>query len=244
MAFVLQVFMITLHITLISPLILTSGAPEYDRLDFNRHPDPVGATITTCHNVKTKQFCLEKLHAYLFSRRCPDAQHNSKRCAAELRASELHKQTWRRPGTRCAMTGLLLLLLSGDVSLNPGPDSGPRNWKYPCGTCQKPVRSNQRGLQCDSCGLWSHLNCLPDAIHVTLQEYDRLSSADENWYCYRCQLPAFSDSFFSITPGESDTDSTGSAEDDAKLFPELWDLHDQFRKNVKLGHLNLNSLKI
>ena len=215
MAIVLQVFMIALHITLISPLILTSGAPEYGRLDFNRHPDPVGAAITTCHDVKTKQL------------------------------SELHKQTWRRPGTRCAMTGFLLLLLSGDVSpLNPGPGAGPRNLKYPFGTCQKPVKSNQRGLQCDSCGLWSHLNCLPeDAIHVTLQEYDRLSSVDENWYCYRCQLPAFSDSFFSVTPGESDTDSTGSANDDAKLFPELWDLHDQFRKNFKLGHLNLNSLR-
>ena len=122
-----------------------------------------------------------------------------RRCAPELRASNPHKQTWRRPGTRCAMTGLLLLLLSGDVALNPGPGAGPRIWKYPCGTCQKPVKSNQRGLQCDSCGLWSHLNCLPDAIHVTLHEYDKLSSVDENWYCYRCQLPAFSDSFFSIT---------------------------------------------
>ena len=78
---------IVLHITLISPLILTSGAPEYGRLDFNRHPDSVGAAITTCHGEKTKQFCLEKLHAYLFSRRCPDAQHNSRRCAAALRAS-------------------------------------------------------------------------------------------------------------------------------------------------------------
>ena len=60
MAIVLQVFMIALHITLISPLILTSGAPEYGRLDFNQHPDPVGAAITTCHDVKTKQFCLGK----------------------------------------------------------------------------------------------------------------------------------------------------------------------------------------
>ena len=78
---------------------------------------------------------------------------------------------------------LLILLVIGGIEPNPGPVT--RNWKYPCGTCQKPVKNNQRGLQCDSCGLWSHLNCLPDAIHVTLQEYNRLSSVDENGVKFR-----------------------------------------------------------
>lgn len=43
---------------------------------------------------------------------------------------------------------LTVLLLDGDIHLNPGP-----NWKYPCGTCNKPVKRNQKGTQCDHCDL-------------------------------------------------------------------------------------------
>ena len=35
---------------------------------------------------------------------------------------------------------LSLLLLGGDIQLNPGP-----NWKFPCGSCNKPVKKNQKG---------------------------------------------------------------------------------------------------
>ena len=90
---------------------------------------------------------------------------------------------------------VLLLLMSGDVSINPGP-TRYRNYKHPCITCQKPVKNNQAGLQCDA---WSHLRCLPDAIRITKDDYNRLSRTDENWYCYQCQLPTFTDSFFSPT---------------------------------------------
>jgi len=60
---------------------------------------------------------------------------------------------------------LLMLLLCGDVSLNPGPP----NWKCPCGTWHKPLKSNQQGLQCDSCDTWSYLKCLAEAICLTDQ---------------------------------------------------------------------------
>ena len=50
---------------------------------------------------------------------------------------------------------LSLLLLSGDVKLNPGPQ-----FKYPCGNCGKLVKANQRGIQCDSCNLWYHIHCM------------------------------------------------------------------------------------
>lgn len=50
---------------------------------------------------------------------------------------------------------LSLLLLSGNVELNPGPQ-----FKYPCGNCAKPVKANQRGIQCDSCNLWYHIRCM------------------------------------------------------------------------------------
>ena len=64
---------------------------------------------------------------------------------------------------------VLFLLMSGDVSPNPGPT---RHWKYPCTTCQKPVKNNQAGLQCDPCDAWTHLRCLQDAIRITKEEYN------------------------------------------------------------------------
>ena len=46
-----------------------------------------------------------------------------------------------------------LILLAGDVEANPGPV------KFPCTVCQKPVKTNQRGVGCDVCDLWTHVNC-------------------------------------------------------------------------------------
>ena len=43
----------------------------------------------------------------------------------------------------------LLLILSGDIQVQPGPV------KCPCGICARPVASNHRALQCDRCDYWS-----------------------------------------------------------------------------------------
>jgi hypothetical protein len=44
-----------------------------------------------------------------------------------------------------------LLLLSGDININPGPTN------YPCTTCNKAVRT--KGVFCTQCGLWTHQKC-------------------------------------------------------------------------------------
>ena len=46
-----------------------------------------------------------------------------------------------------------LLILSGDINLNPGPV------KYPCSVCAKPVR--KRIISWEKCGLWLHKKCDP-----------------------------------------------------------------------------------
>ena len=46
----------------------------------------------------------------------------------------------------------LLLIRSGDVELNPGPKV-----KYPCGSCKKAVKWSQRGVCCDQCDTWYHI---------------------------------------------------------------------------------------
>ena len=48
---------------------------------------------------------------------------------------------------------MLLLALANDTQTNPGPI------KFPCGTCNKPVASNQKATCCDSCNSWFHTKC-------------------------------------------------------------------------------------
>lgn len=47
----------------------------------------------------------------------------------------------------------LLLILAGDIELNPGP----RNNK--CGSCHKIVRFSDKAIKCDDCGHWIHNRC-------------------------------------------------------------------------------------
>ena len=156
---------------------------------------------------------------------------------------------YRSIGSYCGLS----LLMSGDVSMNPDP---PRTWKCPCGTCQKPVKSNQDGLQCDSCDTWFHLRCLPDAISISRAEYSRLSQTTENWYCYECQLPTLTDSFFSTATTDDDTShtdafdetrnshsndpflETSDVSDADNLFNVLQTVRGKCRKNVIISHIN------
>ena len=50
---------------------------------------------------------------------------------------------------------IIMLLLSGDVEVNPGPET-----KWPCGICQYPVTWSQEGVACDGCELWHHKSCI------------------------------------------------------------------------------------
>ena len=93
-----------------------------------------------------------------------------------------------------------LLCLAGDVELNPGP-----NYKYPCPRCNKPVKSNQKGIQCDTCNNWFHANC----EYLSSSVYSSLSVSVDPWYCSVCSLPPLSDSFF----GSSEVDTSLSSAD-------------------------------
>lgn len=49
---------------------------------------------------------------------------------------------------------LNLVLLCGDIMLNPGPGE-----KHPCADLIKPVKSNKKAIQCDYCDRWHHARC-------------------------------------------------------------------------------------
>ena len=62
-------------------------------------------------------------------------------------------------------TFLRLLQLSNDVKLNP------ELVRFPCSVCFKPVCTNQRALQCDTCAYWCHCVCcgVDNRRYVTYQ---------------------------------------------------------------------------
>ena len=67
-----------------------------------------------------------------------------------------------------------------------------RRWKFPCGHCSNPVKSNQQGVFCECCQLWYHCKCL----EISGKEYSYLQASNSGWccpYCFHSALP-FADS--------------------------------------------------
>ena len=153
--------------------------------------------------------------------------------------------------TTIQVTIILLLLIAGNINPNPGPI------KYPCGTCGKSCRSNQRSIQCDTCDIWTHWKC----VSSNIQEYYRLSSSDEEWSCHSCALPNFTDSFFDneVTIKNSDKNREGDSSlqlsfseiqdllpeisESGNLFHKLKENRSQYKKNLTVSYLNINSLR-
>jgi hypothetical protein len=158
------------------------------------------------------------------------------------------KQRWRTlTTTRCTSPmrylSTLCLLMANDVHVNPGPI------KYPCGVCAKPVKRNETGILCDVCEFWHHAKC--EGIDKT--EYNRLSTTVGDWFCNRCTLPPFSDSFFDTTlPLDTSTISAHSAEKSAELtddetecdiFIDIRKIKAENPKRIITAYLNINSLR-
>ena len=93
--------------------------------------------------------------------------------------------------TKCMQLLLcaLLLLRAGDVETNPGP----RQLKYPCQICHLACKRGQCAVNCDSCRLWYHKECMLMGDGV----FDYLNGTDASWVCCSCGLPNFNSSFFS-----------------------------------------------
>ena len=56
------------------------------------------------------------------------------------------------------------------------------NFKYPCSSCEKPCKSNQKCILCDSCNLWIHLSC----SDLSLAQYEYYSNATDDDFPYQC----------------------------------------------------------
>ena len=74
-----------------------------------------------------------------------------------------------------------LLLLCGDVELNPGP-----NWRNPRSVCCRPVSANQHGIYCEVCLNWNHRNW----VNMSLEDYFHWGHIKDGWVCPRCDREA------------------------------------------------------
>ena len=81
--------------------------------------------------------------------------------------------------SRHSLLSTSLLLLAGDIEVNPGPKARVR---HPCGVCSKAVRSNQKAILCEVCYYWLHAKC----IGMSEPEYIDLQNSDEPWCCSTC----------------------------------------------------------
>lgn len=59
--------------------------------------------------------------------------------------------------------------------------------KFPCVSCSKPVKTNQRAILCDCCGNWVHLTC----SKLTISDYQLLENTEEPWWCIECNKSLF-----------------------------------------------------
>ena len=125
-----------------------------------------------------------------------------------------------------------MLALLGDIEVNPWPV------RYPCSIGQISVRSNQRGIccdSCDSCDRWSHAKC----ACVSSAEYDRLGEDSKaKWICPPCIL--------SELPGSDSLDTSVKSWSSSSENASMQDLKEGVlvgpREGILLAHLNVRSI--
>ncbi len=153
------------------------------------------------------------------------------------RSSSTHKSKYQS----LIQLGSLLLLSCGDIHPCPGPNR-PK-YKFPCGDCQKPVKSNQKGIQCDVCDLWYHTKCLK----MCDTEYFRFANdVTIPWECSDCECPyKFTDSFFNLTLNSTVSTASESEESfsELNLVSDFIQLRKKHKRNFIVSHININSLQ-
>ena len=82
--------------------------------------------------------------------------------------------------TNLGLCAWYLILLSGDIQVNPGPTG---RIKDPCSICLKGCRT--KAIMCDCCDSWYHAKC----IGMSKVEYAALGKPGDRWDCIRCLFP-------------------------------------------------------
>ena len=130
------------------------------------------------------------------------------------------------------------LLISGDIELNPGPNSGNRvgnqgdtNVRAPkCNVCYKTIRTNSKRLMCEHCKLLVHLNCANVKLKIENSKIARL------WSCHACtlrELPLYHQDVLPVNKKEVAVDNCINTH--ATKLQEL-------KTHISICHLNTQSM--
>ena len=148
-----------------------------------------------------------------------------------------------RPASHSSYATLLVLLLSGEIELHPGPITR-RSKIFPCGYCQLLVDWSHPALCCNECDIWFHCSCM----EVGSSEYNRLHDSSLSWDCYRCKTRNDSSLFHSYNVDiQNFFLRLGSTANDSVFSPQSRDnnfapsKHSSPLPNHTPGHRSLNS---
>jgi hypothetical protein len=65
---------------------------------------------------------------------------------------------------------------------------------YLCGACHHPVDWSDKGVLCELCDTWFHINCQK----IDSRDYSKLNHSSVVWECCNCKFPNITQSLFSI----------------------------------------------
>ena len=149
---------------------------------------------------------------------------------------------------------LIRVVISGDVSENPGPTVNKPKYQQ----CFRTIARNHRIIICSSCDSTYHIKC----GGVTPKQHKTITTSDQTWNCLHCaQLTAtlsndaltelpFShttDESFSSLFGGNHEDSIGNLTADlATNADDLYNMANELNaapKDIRVGHLNICSLR-
>ncbi|CAC5423879.1 unnamed protein product [Mytilus coruscus] len=90
-----------------------------------------------------------------------------------------------------AYLSMLLIAVSNDINLNPGPDTTV----FLCGTCDDLVTWEDKGIMCDTCNQWYNTTCqsISSRTYNILVEDGAIA-----WDCIICNCPNYSSVCFEI----------------------------------------------
>lgn len=114
--------------------------------------------------------------------------------------------------------------VSGDVSLNPGPDK--------CITCNRTVATNHRAVSCDSCNGWTHIKC----GNIKPNQYKAMQLMDNfEWFFQPCL-----DARLSNNVPDNTGDCVQHKDDYLERFAASLNTS---HNDLRIAHLNVCSLR-
>ena len=134
-----------------------------------------------------------------------------------------------------------LLIICGDVDVNPGPVSKRNQARATvptCPVCEKAVAKNQRRFVCWMCHDMTHVKC----SSFTADSRVFSASSPVSWTCNRCAFASLP--FFEESASDDSNALTFSSDESSKArqLIELSTILMKYSKNLEIGHININSV--